>query len=269
MPNHANFAQTTLGAAITDTSGTSITVASSTGFPAVPFICAIDTECFLVSNVAGTTWTVTRGYEGSTAATHLNGASIFHGISAAEADAIAGKKTDSVSATDKVLGRSSAGSGAIEEIDCTAAGRALIDDAAASNQVTTLGFKSTAAALSTRLMGWKVCDDATAITVGDGKVIFSIPPILNGMNLVSVFASVSTVSSSGTPTVTIYNLTDSVDMLSTALTIDATEYDSSTATAAVIDTAHDDVATGDRLEINVDTAGTGAKGLFVILGFSA
>ena len=37
-----------------------------------------------------------------------------------------------VSATDKVLGRSSAGAGVIQEIACTAAGRALIDDADAA-----------------------------------------------------------------------------------------------------------------------------------------
>lgn len=49
-------------------------------------------------------------------------------------------KRDNVSATDKLLGRSTAGAGAIEEIACTAAGRALLDDAAASNQRTTLGF---------------------------------------------------------------------------------------------------------------------------------
>jgi hypothetical protein len=45
-----------------------------------------------------------------------------------------------VSATDKVLGRSSAGSGDVEEITCTAAGRALIDDADAAAQRTTLGL---------------------------------------------------------------------------------------------------------------------------------
>jgi hypothetical protein len=87
--NHKNFAQTTLGAAITTTDGTSITVTSEAGFPAVDFIISIDTECMLVTNVSTTTWTVTRGYEGSTAATHTNGTAIYHDISAAEADAIA------------------------------------------------------------------------------------------------------------------------------------------------------------------------------------
>ena len=87
--NHRNFAETTLAAAITDTSGTSITVTSSASFPSAPFIIAIDTEAMLVTNVSGTTWTVTRGYESSTAATHLNGASIYHDISAGEADAMA------------------------------------------------------------------------------------------------------------------------------------------------------------------------------------
>lgn len=45
-----------------------------------------------------------------------------------------------VSATDRVLGRSSAGAGAAEEIACTAAGRALMDDADAAAQRTTLGL---------------------------------------------------------------------------------------------------------------------------------
>src|SRR3990167_8266777 len=43
-------------------------------------------------------------------------------------------KIQNISATDKVLGRSTAGAGATEEIACTAAGRALIDDADATAQ---------------------------------------------------------------------------------------------------------------------------------------
>jgi len=84
--NHKNFAETTLAAAITTTGGTSITVTSEAGFPAVDFIISIDTEAMLVTNVSTTTWTVTRGYEGSTAATHTNGTAIYHNWSAGEAD---------------------------------------------------------------------------------------------------------------------------------------------------------------------------------------
>jgi len=49
-------------------------------------------------------------------------------------------KIQNVSATDRILGRSSAGAGAVQEITCTAAGRALIDDATAADQRTTLGL---------------------------------------------------------------------------------------------------------------------------------
>ena len=86
--NHKNFAETTLAAAITTTGGTSITVTSEAGFPAVDFIISIDTEAMLVTNVSTTTWTVTRGYEGSTAATHTNGTAIYHDWSAGEASTI-------------------------------------------------------------------------------------------------------------------------------------------------------------------------------------
>ena len=53
-------------------------------------------------------------------------------------------KIQNVSATDKILGRSSAGAGIVEEITCTSAGRALLDDADASAQRTTLGLGSAA-----------------------------------------------------------------------------------------------------------------------------
>jgi hypothetical protein len=49
-------------------------------------------------------------------------------------------KIQDVSATDKLLGRSSAGSGVVEEITCTSAGRALLDDADAAAQRATLGL---------------------------------------------------------------------------------------------------------------------------------
>jgi hypothetical protein len=57
-------------------------------------------------------------------------------------------------------------------------------------------------------------------------------------------------------------------MLTTPITIDPGEFTSFTAaTPAVINTANDLVATGDLIAIDVDVAGTGAKGLGVILEF--
>lgn len=110
--------------------------------------------------------------------------------------------------------------------------------------------------------------NGVAITTGDGKAYWRVPASLGGMDLVAVGAHVTTVSSSGLPTVQIANVTQAADMLTTKLTIDANEKDSSTAaTPAVIDTGNDDVATGDELRIDIDVAGTGAKGLIVDLAF--
>jgi hypothetical protein len=78
-------------------------------------------------------------------------------------DTITYAKIQNVSATDRLLGRSTAGAGDVEEIVCTAAGRALLDDAAASNQRTTLGL-GTAATQNTGTSGATV-------------------PLLNGTNV--------------------------------------------------------------------------------------
>lgn len=127
-----------------------------------------------------------------------------------------------------------------------------------------------------RAVGILVSDPGgSAITTGDGKVYFRVPSVMNGYNLVAVAASLSTVSSSGIPTVQVRRsrwasatTRTNADMLSTKLTIDASEFDSiDAAAAAVIDAANDDVNTGDHIYIDIDVAGTGAKGLFVELQF--
>lgn len=56
------------------TSGaTSLNVASSSGFPATPFLVQIGSEDLKVTNVSSLTWTVVRGYNGTTAASHNDG----------------------------------------------------------------------------------------------------------------------------------------------------------------------------------------------------
>jgi hypothetical protein len=61
-------------------------------------------------------------------------------------DAVTYAKIQNVSASDRLLGRSTAGAGDIEEITCTAAGRAILDDADAAAQRTTLGLTGAASA---------------------------------------------------------------------------------------------------------------------------
>ncbi len=106
-------------------------------------------------------------------------------------------------------------------------------------------------------------NDATALTSGDGKVYFArMPSIYNGWEIVEVSANI--VAGTGLVTVMIHNLTQSADILSTALTIDANEKDSSTAvTAAVISGTEDDITTADRYRIDVDGEGTGTTWLEV------
>lgn len=55
-------------------------------------------------------------------------------------DAVTYAKIQNVSATDRLLGRSTSGAGDVEEITCTAAGRAILDDADAAAQRATLGL---------------------------------------------------------------------------------------------------------------------------------
>lgn len=115
----------------------------------------------------------------------------------------------------------------------------------------------------------------SAITTGDGKAGFRIPSAMTGYNLVAVGMNVTTVSSSGIPTIQLRrsrrtNATTRgvADMLTTKLTVDASEFESAdAATAAVIDTANDDVVTGDVIFVDIDVAGTGAKGLIVEMQF--
>src|ERR1041384_3191253 len=120
--------------------------------------------------------------------------------------------------------------------------------------------------------------DATALTTGDGKCYFPIHPDFDTWQVVTVSAHVgAAVSSSGAVTVAIDRCGavatgircsgTNVDVLSTNITIDANEDGTETAAPpAVINTANDDLATGQWLRFNIDGAGTGTQGLYVTVG---
>jgi hypothetical protein len=75
----SNNAVTTLSAAITTTTAASCAVTDATAFPASGnFRIKIDGEILIVTAVAGNTFTVTRGAEGTTPATHASGATVIH-----------------------------------------------------------------------------------------------------------------------------------------------------------------------------------------------
>lgn len=75
-------AQTTLSAGV-DGSATTLAVSATTGFPATPFVLSVDAgaaaqELVLVTNVAGTNLTVTRGFDSTVAVSHDAGAVVQH-----------------------------------------------------------------------------------------------------------------------------------------------------------------------------------------------
>jgi hypothetical protein len=114
------------------------TTANGTNFVAIQAPASVTADRTLtLPDVTGTI--ISTGDTGTvTSAMIVDGTIVNADINASAA--IAFSKLANVSTTDRLLGRSTAGAGAIEEITCTAAGRALIDDADAAAQRTTLGL---------------------------------------------------------------------------------------------------------------------------------
>lgn len=136
------------------------------------------------------------------------------------------------------------------QYSCTDHGLIYVNNAGTWATYATLG----AAADKAEVLMIALGDETTAITTGTAKVTFRMPW---AMTVTAVRASLTTVSSSGTPT---FDINESgTSILSTKLTIDASELTSTTAaTAAVISDAS--LADDAEITIDIDTAGTGAKG---------
>jgi hypothetical protein len=134
------------------------------------------------------------------------------------------------------------GSGTASVFTCASAGRTLVAN----------GYQTEAFCVA-------ASDETTAITTGTAKVTWRMP---YAFTLTAARASVTTVSSSGTPAFDVNE--GGASIFSTTLTIDASEKTSTTAaTPAVI--SDSSLADDAEMTIDIDTAGTGAKGVKLCL----
>lgn len=114
----------------------------------------------------------------------------------------------------------------------------------------------------------KVFGDTQSVATGSGKFMFHIPKQYDGFYLIDIETFLPT-TGSGVTSVQVTNVTQSnTNMLSTECSIDASEECSvDAAVPVVIDQANNQVDHKDKLSINVTAAGSGAKGLEVVLTF--
>lgn len=104
--------------------------------------------------------------------------------------------------------------------------------------------------------GIALSDETTTITTGTNKATFSLP---YAFTVTAVYATLNTISSSGTVTVDINEAGTTI--LSTKLTL--FNKNSALATPAVISDAS--IAANAEIGFDIDVAGTGAKGLKVFI----
>lgn len=87
--NYANGAPLLTLSSGVNASDTTLTVSSTTGYPTAPFTIALERgtvneEVVLCTAKSGTTFTVTRGYDGTTGKSHSSGAAVEHTTSAVD-----------------------------------------------------------------------------------------------------------------------------------------------------------------------------------------
>ena len=118
-----------------------------------------------------------------------------------------------------------------------------------------------------RAMAIKAIPDTIELYTGDGIARMVVPSTLDGLNLLSINAHVFTAGSSGPNTIMMHNQTLGQDMLTTPVTVEVSEVDSSTSSTPAVTSAYNKVTEADVLRIDVDAISTGAKGLEIRMTF--
>jgi hypothetical protein len=111
----------------------------------------------------------------------------------------------------------------------------------------------------------KVFGDLQLVAAGDGAFEFEVEDGLDQHRFWTVAAYVTTVGS-GDTVVQLHNIDTAVDVLSTPITIEAGDKKSRSAAAQpVVLEAAALVTAGDHIRVDVDSAGSGSKGLGLII----
>lgn len=176
-------------------------------------------------------------------------------------DAVTYAKMQNVAAN-SVLARSSTSSGDVGEVSLSASqllGRGSTGDVAAITLGSTISMSGTALRVKESFCV-AASDETTAITTGTAKTTFRMP---YAFTLTDIRGSLNTASSSGSPVIDV-NEAGTTVMSTNKVLIDVSEKTSTTAVTAVgiTDTSLADDA---EMTIDIDTAGTGAKGLKICL----
>jgi hypothetical protein len=132
-------------------------------------------------------------------------------------------------------------------------GKVIADSGLAVSNIATIDQAKT------EFFSFAVSDETTNLTTGTAKLTFRMP---FAFTLSAVRASLSTASSSGLVTIDINE--NGISVFSTGLTIDATEKTSTTAAVAAV-ISDSSLADDAEMTIDIDAAGTGARGLKVTL----